>query len=156
MLDLSAPPPAELHNTPRELVIKDGRGRPLGGDAAPVTLLVVGCYSDAYVSTQRAVAVQALLRSPKSSEDAMAERLRKFDVGLDILVACVTDWRNVAENGLPAKCTPDKVRTLLKGYPFAREQLELFIHADRNFTQGGLPSSSTGPVSSSPSTTPTP
>lgn len=156
MLDLSTPAPANLHSIPRELKLKDARGNPLGDPAAPVTLQVVGCYSDQYVSTQRAIAVQALMRAKQQAEDAMAERLRKFDVGLDVIVACVVGWRNVLENGAPAPCTPERVRTLLKGYPFAREQVELFIHADRNFTQGESPSSSSGPSGSSPSTTPTP
>lgn len=153
MLDLSIPTPATLHGAPRPLPLKDGRGKPLGDPQ--VVLQVLGCYSEAYVATQRAIALQAL-RVARNAEDAMADRLRKHDVGLDILVACVVGWENVSEGGAPAPCTPEKVRTLLKGYPFVREQVELFVHTDRNFTQGESPSSSTGPVSSSPSTTPTP
>lgn len=155
MLDLSAPAPAQLHSIPRDLILKDGRGEPLGGADAPVTLSVVGCYSDQYVTAQRGLALQAILRSTKAKEDVL-ERLKRHDAGLDVVVACVVGWANVSNAGQPAPCTGDNVRALLKGYPFARDQVEAFIHVDRNFTQGESPSSSSGPGSNSPSTTPTP
>ncbi|MCB9902412.1 MAG: hypothetical protein H6826_13800, partial [Planctomycetes bacterium] len=135
MLDLSAPAPAQLHSIPQPLVLKDGRGDPLGGADAPVTLQVVGCYSDQYVTAQRGLAIQAILRSTKAREDVL-DRLKRHDAGLDVVVACVIDWSNVSAGGAPAACTPENVRTLLKGYPYARDQLEAFIHADRNFTKG--------------------
>lgn len=155
MLDLSAPAPAQLHSIPQPLVLKDGRGQPLGNVEAPVTLQVVGCYSDQYVTAQRGLAIQALIRSSRP-EESVADRLKHHDSGLDVIVACVVGWKNVLSGGDPAPCTPENVRALLKGYPFARDQLELFIHTDRNFTQGESLSSSTGPGSNSPSTTPTP
>lgn len=153
MLDLSHTPPATLHNQPREVPLKDGRGAPLG--SPPAALVVVGCYSDEYVAAQRDLAMRVFSRSNRGIEDG-ADKLRKQDLGLEILIACVKDWRNVFDGGQPAPFSPEKLRALLKGYPFVRDQLELFIHSDRNFTQGGLPSSPSGPVSSSPSTTPTP
>ena len=152
-LDLSAPAPASLHSQPRELVLKDGRGAPLGDP--PATLLVVGCYSDDYVQKQREVTLRLFARSGKAQDDALA-KARRDDAGLDILIASVKGWRNVLEGGQPAEFSEAKLRVLLKGYPFVRDQLELFIHTDRNFTQGGSPTSPAGPSSDSPSTTPTP
>jgi hypothetical protein len=157
MLDLSAPAPADNHSRPQWLVLLDGRRKPLGDPERPAALSVVGCYSDQYVAAQRDLALRAFSRASASKDASAAElAIRRDDLGLDVLLAAVVDWRNIDDGGKPAPFSRDLLRKLLKGYPFVREQLELFIHTDRNFPSAELPPSSSGPESNSASTTPTP
>lgn len=157
MLDLSAPAPADTHARPQWLELHDGRRRPLGDPEKPAALLVVGCYSDQYVMAQRDIALRAFVRSNLVKDEAgVAKALQRDDLGLDVLMAAVVDWRNIDDGGQPAPFSRDLLRRLLKGYPFVREQLELFVHTDRNFPPAELPLSPIGPANNSASTIPTP
>lgn len=157
MFDLSDPAPAEKHSRPQWLELTDARRKPLGDPEKPAALSVVGCYSDQYVAAQRDIAARAYLRASRGKSIDEGERaIARDDLGLDALLAAVVDWRNIDDGGKPAPFSRDSLRKLLKGYPFVRDQLELFIHTDRNFPAAELPSSPNGPASNSASTTPTP
>jgi hypothetical protein len=134
MFDLDAPSPADRHSVPRSLVLRERDGTPLGNADAPVTLDVVGIYSPIFQDASRAQ-IQRLAMEMRSAADdeTPAERLAKRDGGLELLVPCVVGWRSVMRSGQPAPCSPDNVRALLKGMPFARNQVEAFIHDDDNF-----------------------
>lgn len=158
MFDLNSPSAADLHNQPRELILRDHKGAKLGDPDNPATFLVVGRYSDAYQNAQRSLMVQVArdARRGIDSEKSVADKIRVRDSGLDILLECVVGWSNINESGAPATFSSAGVRKILTGYPFVRDQVELFVHQDKNFTSVELTSSSNGQGSNSTSTTTTP
>lgn len=72
------------------------------------------------------------------------------------MLACVVGWANINENGNPAEFSIDGVRKILTGYPFARDQVEIFVHQDKNFMPVELTNSLNGQGSNSTSITTTP
>lgn len=130
----------------------------LDEDKNPITITLLGQYSNAFRETLRAIQIarvefsrNAQQINPGNPEPIPQEQIDQEDT--DTLVACTTGWAFRQLDGQAFPCNPRNARKLYSDRRFwwLRQQAMNFILADGNFLADGSTTSSALPATVSAS-----
>jgi hypothetical protein len=115
--------------------IRTAAGEPELHDGTPVTITVVGLYSDTYRRIYDRQREQIFKRGRRA---LTGEALRRQQI--ELVAACIRDWHGFTNGGLPFPYTKDNAVALLNAVPWIREQVEEAMGDHAGFFKSALPS----------------
>lgn len=101
-----------------------------------MTLTVVGTESTSRKKAlrQQARELAAKRRGKRKPENVTDEELDKAEASaLELIVCCISGWKNILIDGEDVKYSAEAARELLTRFPWIRDQVEEFVNDLGNF-----------------------
>lgn len=111
----------------------------------PITITVLGRYSDAYIRANKNSGNRRLSAASRSRGGRASVTMDEIEGdATEIMVACVTSWKNITVDGQVLECNPKNVRRVIMDdrFRWLREQIDEAINTDSNFMRKSKTNSS--------------